>query len=232
MNINLCMVIWPSGIRLPSATIIAKLKDATMTKRICSIPNCGNKNLARGYCNKHYQRFLSYGDPLFIKIAERGNPLKFLKSNIGTEKHDCIDWPYGLNGQGYGAVVFNKNRMSASRAMCIMAHGEPHKDRFEAAHSCGNRICVNPNHLRWASAYENSMDRVQHGTANRGERHGRAKLIEKDVLEIRQSELSQYKLAEIYGVDQGTISHIKSRKSWSWLEPSETLKINGKLKVS
>lgn len=33
--------------------------------RICSIPDCGVKVRNRGYCNKHYLRFMRHGDPLF-----------------------------------------------------------------------------------------------------------------------------------------------------------------------
>ncbi len=29
----------------------------------CSIDGCGNPHQARGWCNKHYQRWLSRGDP-------------------------------------------------------------------------------------------------------------------------------------------------------------------------
>lgn len=32
--------------------------------QICSIDNCNNKVLARGWCSKHYQRWKNHGDPL------------------------------------------------------------------------------------------------------------------------------------------------------------------------
>lgn len=32
--------------------------------RLCSIPGCGQKRIALGYCWKHYQRVRQHGDPL------------------------------------------------------------------------------------------------------------------------------------------------------------------------
>ena len=34
-----------------------------MDYRICSIPGCGKRSLARGWCSKHYQRWETHGDP-------------------------------------------------------------------------------------------------------------------------------------------------------------------------
>ena len=35
-----------------------------MTSRLCSIEDCGRKHKGYGYCNKHYEKFKRYGDPL------------------------------------------------------------------------------------------------------------------------------------------------------------------------
>lgn len=39
-------------------------------KRICTIKGCNNKHQAKGYCNKHYLRFWTHGDPLKTKQKE------------------------------------------------------------------------------------------------------------------------------------------------------------------
>ena len=41
---------------------------------ICIIKDCSISYYRnqRGYCGKHYQRFIKYGDPLFIKIQQHG----------------------------------------------------------------------------------------------------------------------------------------------------------------
>jgi hypothetical protein len=71
--------------------------------------------------------------------------------------------------------------------------------------------------LRWATRAENEADKKRHGRDNRGERHGRAKLTEPQVREIRQSwaaGVSQPQIASRYGVDRSTVSLIVTRRTW------------------
>jgi hypothetical protein len=42
-----------------------------MTQRTCSVDDCTDKHLARGYCRKHYGRWRKWGDPL-IKYSRWG----------------------------------------------------------------------------------------------------------------------------------------------------------------
>lgn len=44
----------------------------SMKKTICSVEGCNNKSRSLGYCNKHYQTFHVYGDPLH-KVKEKQN---------------------------------------------------------------------------------------------------------------------------------------------------------------
>jgi hypothetical protein len=103
--------------------------------------------------------------------------------------------------------------------MCMLAHGLPPEDRPDAAHSCGVTSCVNPNHLRWASVSENLMDRVGHGTSNRGEQHGLSTLTTAQVLEIRASKgvASSTAVASRFGINPGTVQKIWRGERWSWL---------------
>jgi hypothetical protein len=98
--------------------------------------------------------------------------------------------------------------------MCIAAHGKPKRDDLHAAHSCGNPQCVNPKHIRWATPAENNQDKILHGTTNEGERHGNAKLTEKDVLEIRASRETLEALSARYNVSISVLSNVRNRKAW------------------
>lgn len=51
-----------------------------------------------------------------------------------------------------------------------------------------------------------------------GKSHPRSKLTEKDVREIRASELGATELAKKFGVSQGAISKIRLRLSWTHLK--------------
>lgn len=43
-----------------------------MADRSCSIAECSDKVIARGWCSKHYQRWKRHGDPEFTERREQG----------------------------------------------------------------------------------------------------------------------------------------------------------------
>ncbi|WP_420136113.1 HNH endonuclease [Sinorhizobium meliloti] len=98
-----------------------------------------------------------------------------------------------------------------------MVSGEPPSNDHEAAHSCGNRECVNPNHLSWKTSSENQLDKIEHGTHTRGERHPLSKLTSSEVSIIKGliGSLSLREIAARFSVHEGTIRSIKIGKSWS-----------------
>jgi len=59
------------------------------------------------------------------------------------------------------------------------------------------------------------MDRVEHGTSNRGERCGSAKLTEVDVLAIREDRSGQKEIAKKYGISPASVGMIKRRQRWA-----------------
>jgi hypothetical protein len=133
----------------------------------CAIDGCVGKHQARGYCRRHYKKLVKYGDPLHQKHADHGTPVAFLRDLIGHDSDSCILWPFSRYANGYGSVWFEKALTGAHRLMCRLAHGEPSAAGLQAAHSCGRQLCVNPQHLRWATQAENEEDKILHGTAPR-----------------------------------------------------------------
>jgi len=101
-------------------------------------------------------------------------------------------------------------------------------------HNCDNRECINPEHLRvgtysdnyndWVSRGENSYKFTHHDNRPpilRGENATKNKLTENQVRRIRRL-LEEGKTLRFLGkkfkVNHKTISDIKLKKSWSWLE--------------
>ena len=41
-----------------------------MPKPTCSVPDCQSPSSYRGWCTKHYQRWLKYGDPTAMTLTE------------------------------------------------------------------------------------------------------------------------------------------------------------------
>jgi hypothetical protein len=142
--------------------------------------------------------------------------MRWLLAQLGTDTDECAPFPFCLDSDGYGAMLFNGTQTSASRAMATLAHGEPEDATLEAAHSCRLRSCCNPRHIRWATHDENMQDMVKDGTKPIGERSGKAKLSEEQVMEIRalRGKVSQRKIAARFGVTQGTVCCILTNSTW------------------
>jgi hypothetical protein len=141
--------------------------------------------------------------------------ISFVRDAALSQKDECIIWPFSQDGRGYGQVVFQGAHMGPHRAVCILTHGAPPADRkYEAAHSCHNKLCVNPRHVRWATHSENQLDRREAGNSNLGERHGKSKLQELDVLCILGSADSYKVIAARHQISVSCVGLIKQGKRW------------------
>lgn len=59
-------------IRQKSNYIETLYKTPISEAKKCSVIDCSLRHFAKTFCQKHYQRFRKYGDPLFTKIAAPG----------------------------------------------------------------------------------------------------------------------------------------------------------------
>jgi hypothetical protein len=152
------------------------------------------------------------------KIAPKGSSEEFLRRHIGLQSDECLIWPHKTNTTGYGLAVINGKQKTASRWMCILAHGEPEGEEKHAAHECGNPACVNPNHLKWKTHKQNMHDKKRHGTDNIGARNGKTKLTEDDIRHIRSAPPNLSQLMQKYSMSKHGISKIRSRLRWAHVE--------------
>lgn len=190
--------------------------------KACIIDGCDKPQLAHGWCTAHYTRWRRHGDPL-AGGTPLGAPLQWLFDHRDYDGEGCLIWPFGTDAtDGYGRVHFEGVSTTACRVMCIIAHGEPPTPKHESGHSCGcgHLGCVHPKHLRWLTRSQNMMEKVDHGTDNRGEKHYAAKLTESDVRMIRdlRGKMSQREIGRIFNIHQVRVSDIQLRKEWAWLD--------------
>lgn len=189
--------------------------------RTCSIPECGKPHNAKGLCRKHYSRLQRTGDPHETKRVPPGEVQDFYANVVlSYEGEECLTWPYGTSN-GYANMIKGGKRGVVSRFLCEDIYGPPPSTEHQAAHSCGNGhlACVARSHLRWATPSENSMDRLIHGTHNRGERNSAVRLTEvqaREILALKGLE-SQTSIARRFGIAPQTVFHIHKGNSWSWL---------------
>ena len=187
----------------------------------CTIPGCDKSHWALGFCRAHYNRNLRHGDPLASGSGKHKHrtTMTSVESALRYVGGECLPWPHSVNQYGYGLININKRSTLVSRLICTLAHGDMPEGKTDAAHSCGNPICVNPNHLRWATRKENHADKIIHGTVVRGANNGSAKLTNEDVMTIRaQPHRTGRDLAAEFGVSAAAIHHIRRHETWAWLD--------------
>lgn len=187
----------------------------------CSV--CGAKAYGNGLCSKHYTRMRNTGTTN-LKGTPPGSVKRWIEDHLAYQGDDCLIWPFSRSRvTGFGTLTINRRSMRAHRVMCEKAHGKPPSQAHHAAHSCGKGHlgCVNPRHLRWATAKENAADKIAHGTAPRGARQGQSKLTEADIRGIRgmlASGRPPKEVADRFSISVGTVRAIKGRRRWGWLE--------------
>jgi hypothetical protein len=86
-------------------------------------------------------------------------------------------------------------------------------------HRCDNPPCINVEHLFLGTITDNNADKFDKGRQARGQAMGPTSLLsEDDVRAIRHDPRSSRPVASEYGVDRSTITRIRNRKRWAWLE--------------
>jgi len=133
----------------------------------------------------------------------------------------CWEWTAASQPKGYGRFKVNGRLVGAHRFSYELHYG-PIPEGLWVLHRCDNPKCVNPEHLFLGTRSDNMFDcarkdRLAVHNAPLGERHPRAKLMNKDILDIRQSYREgciQKELALGYGVSRQLISQVVTRRIW------------------
>jgi hypothetical protein len=141
-------------------------------------------------------------------------------SKVDKSGGDNACWIWTGGGDKYGKTCWNKTQMGAHRLAYILTHGDIPKGIF-VLHKCDNPICVNPSHLFLGTQFDNMRDCSRKGRLNlkhlRGEAHGRCKLSDQQVTEIRHlystGAATTKELARMFSIDKSHVWRIVSFKN-------------------
>jgi len=129
---------------------------------------------------------------------------------------ECWEWLGSIGSHGYGQIqVFRNGKWQPETAPRVSyeIHNGPISPDMVIRHSCHNRGCVNPAHLKIGTQQENVNDTVAAGRHNCWR-----KLNWNKVKEIREryknGSVTQLQLANEFDVDQSTISHAINDHTW------------------
>ncbi len=156
----------------------------------------------------------------------------------------CWLWQGGLDNQRRGRIWIDGKLTLAHRAVWQELNG-PIPEGKLLCHHCDNPQCVHPEHLYVGTVKTNGADMSRRkrthfhrdpervramakkvGDSNNwaiGEKNPKAKLTERDVLNIRRDPRQTKYVAQDYGVNRTTIQRIRSGKSWAALRAREAL---------
>jgi len=187
-------------------------------QRSCSVTDCGRPHKGRGLCDMHLQRLRRTGT---TASPVRSEDERFWDKVAVGGRDECWEWTGAISSTGYGVM-----RPAGKRTgPCLKAHRFSARlagmdiDGLMVLHSCDNRRCVNPAHLRPGTAADNSRDMVQRGRQGRGT----ARLNPEQVAIIRALTDAGYGhalIAEHFGVSRTTVTFIHSRKTWKEVPPA------------
>lgn len=139
-----------------------------MSKRTCSIPDCGRPVYGHGWCRRCYYRWYRTGSPTVVlrprgddagrfwaKVDQNG-PIPSHRPDLGV----CWLWTAFLGTGGYGMFglkVGDKHRVVRAHRFAYELLVGLIPEGLHIDHLCRNRGCVNPTHLEPVTQRENNL---------------------------------------------------------------------------
>ena len=126
--------------------------------------------------------------------------LKFLKITI------CKEYP---------TVTINGGKISLHRLLGKLFIPNP-KNLPQINHKNGNKLDFAISNLEWCTGSYNTQHGFDNGLIPRGEKHHNSILTKEEVYKIKYelSNLSKWKLAEIFNCSHTSIQRIRAGKTW------------------
>ncbi len=131
----------------------------------------------------------------------------------------CWEWQGYIDENGYGRIQISHNyKYKTFRTHRFAWHLTNGEINDCILHSCDNRKCVNPNHLRDGSYLDNTNDKRLRGRFPNtfGEKNSNSKLsiTEARFIKYNSSYIETKVIANWFGVAPITIKKIRNGESW------------------
>ena len=141
-----------------------------------------------------------------------------------TECGGCLLWNQSVNSAGYPNARIKGKNVNLRRFIFETKLGKQLGPAMCVTSICNDKRCVAPDHLRRSNrsqlmyksyaARQRNEAVIQRKVIESRIKSGLTKLDYEKAREIRSSELTDYQLAEKYGVGVKTVQRILQNKSW------------------
>jgi len=189
-----------------------ELRWVNSKMRVCCLTYVDLGAKAYTYNLHDEKKIVRISNVLFPELA------KYLNSNVKLAANGCLEWDSCISPEGYGIALETIRKEYGTslvhRLVYLCTYGFFPTGGLVVRHTCGNKACCHPGHLRDGTPGEVAEDRAKRGLTPRGEKHWRAVLTANDVVSIRSSDLKHTVIARQFGVTPLTIHNIRKRKTW------------------
>jgi len=140
---------------------------------------------------------------------------RLLKHSIPVPESGCWLWLGHWSPKGYGIIRINGTIKRAHRISYECFIG-PISTGSIICHRCDVPCCINPSHLFLGTIEDNNkyMKRKGRYKAPFGQKSGRSKLTEEQMIKIRLDRRPQTAISQEYHIGRQQIYRIKHRLSW------------------
>ncbi len=132
---------------------------------------------------------------------------------ITKDKSECWEWQGTIEILGYGVIQVSGKYYKAHRLAWQLFH-----QRIPVLlilHSCDNKKCVNPNHLREGTQQDNMDDMVRRGRSHAPRNKGvvTAEIV-KEIKRLRREKVFIDTIAEQLNIGRSLVGHISAGNTW------------------
>ena len=151
-----------------------------------------------------------------VRIPKHIMRLKIRSYSITDPCTGCWNWNKGMLTVGYGSAFDGEKNLAAHKASYEAFYGEIPRgvQHTLVLHKCGNRKCVNPEHLYLGTKKDNTYDALTNGAFK-----GRTILSKDQRLTIKSlfnEGFSMRDIAKMYNTNHPQISRVIKEKDYAF----------------